>query len=98
MNESEVIDYIMKTFPAVETTTAYGYDMFFYRSDRKLSFATLIAADYEYDQFSNLNRPGIFRLNIGVSKGTFQSLFGKEEVDLQEYDFTPLDVIMPHPE
>jgi hypothetical protein len=98
MNESEVIDYMMKTFPDVETTTAYGYHMFFYRSDRKLSFATLIAADYEYDQFSNLNRPGIFRLNIGVSKQTFQSIFGTEEVDLKDYDFTALDVIMPHPE
>jgi hypothetical protein len=45
-----------------------------------------------------LNRPGIFRLNIGVSKQTFQSLFGTEAVDLKDYDFTALDVIMPHPE
>ena len=98
MNESEVVDYIIKTFPDVETTTAYGYNMFFYRSDRKLSFATLISSDYEYDHFSNLNRPGVFRLNIGVSKQTFQSLFGTHEVDVKDYDFTALDVIMPHPE
>lgn len=98
MNESEVIDYIMKTFPNVETTIAYGYNMFFYGSDRKLSFATLISSDYDYDHYSNLNRPGVFRLNIGVSKQTFQALFGKGEVDLKDYDFTALDVIMPHPE
>jgi hypothetical protein len=98
MNESTVIDYIMKTFPKVETTTAYGYNMFFYRSDRKLSFATLIASDYEYDHISNLNRPGRYRLNIGVSKQTFQSLFGTEEVNVNDYDFTALDVILPHPE
>jgi len=98
MDKSEVIDYIMKTFPQVETTTAYGYDMFFYRSDRKLSFATLISSDYDYDHVSDLNRPGVYRLNVGVSKQTFQSLFGTEEVNVEEYDFTALDVIMPHPE
>ena len=98
MNESEVIEYIMKTFPEVETVKAYGYDMFFFRSDRKLSFATLISTDYDYDHVSNLNRPGVFRLNIGVSKQTFQSLFGTDDVDIQAYDFTALDVIMPHPE
>jgi hypothetical protein len=98
MDESAVIDYILKTFPDVETTTDFGYNMFFYRSDRKLSFATLISSDYDYDHISNLNRPGVFRLNIGVSKQTFQSLFGTDEVDPNDYDFTALDVIMPHPE
>lgn len=98
MNESAVVDYIMKTFPNVETTTAYGYNMFFYRSDRKLSFATMISSDYDYDNYSNLNRPGVYRLNIGVSKQTFQSIFGTEKVEVNDYDFTALDVIMPHPE
>jgi hypothetical protein len=98
MDESAVIDYIMKTFPKVETVTEYGYDMFFYRSDRKLSFATLISSDYDYDHVSNLNRPGVYRLNIGVSKQTFQSLFGTDQVNVNDYDFTALDVIMPHPE
>jgi hypothetical protein len=98
MNEPDLMEYIMKTFPEVETVNNYGYDMFFYRSDRKLSFATLISSDYEHDHISNLNRPGVFRLNIGVSKQTFQSLFGAEDIVLQDYDFTALDVIMPHPE
>lgn len=98
MNESSVTDYITKTFPDVEIVRDFGYTMFFYRSDRKLSFATFISADYEYDRYSNLNRPGVFRLNIGVSKQTFQSLFGKDEVNVKDYDFTALDVIMPHPE
>ncbi len=98
MNESAVVDYIMKTFPEVETTTSFGYNMFFYSSDRKLPFATLISSDYDYDRISNLDRPGVFRLNIGISKQTFQSLFGTTKVDVNRYDFTALDVIMPHPE
>lgn len=98
MNESEVVDYITKSLPEVETTTSYGYTFFFYRSERQLPFATLIAADNEYDRISNLDRPGVFRLNIGVSRETFQSLFGTAKVDVSHYDFTALDVIMPHPE
>lgn len=98
MDESAVIDFIQNTFPDVETVVDFGYTMFFYKSDRKLSFATLISSDYDYDHVSNLNRPGVYRMNIGVSKGTFQSLFGKNDVDLNNFDFASLDVIMPHPE
>ncbi len=98
MNESEVKDYITNTFPEVETTISFGYTMFYYRSDRKLPFATIIASDFDHDRASNLDRPGVFRLNIGISKQTFQSLFGTEKVDINDYDFTVLDRIMPHPD
>jgi hypothetical protein len=98
MNESTVADYITKTFPGAETTTAFGYTFFFYKSDHILPFAMLISSDQDYDRISNLDRPGVFRLNIGVSKQTFQSLFGTAKVDVSSYDFTVLDVIMPHPE
>lgn len=98
MDESSVADYITQTFPDVETTTNFGYTFFFYRSDHKFPFATLIASDTEYDRISNLDRPGVFRLNIGVSKQTFQSLFGTEAVNVKDYDYTALDVILPHPE
>lgn len=90
--------YLTTTFSGVETTTAYGYTFFFYQDDHMRPFATLIAADTEYDRVSNLDRPGVYRLNIGVSRPTFQALFGPAKVDLQGYDFTTLDVIMPHPE
>lgn len=98
MNETEVVNYITKTFPGVETTDAYGYTFFFYRSERMLPFATLIAGDTEYDHISNLDRPGVFRLNIGVSRQTFQELFGADKGSISGYDYTALDVIMPHPE
>lgn len=98
MNESAVADYITKTFPGVETTANFGYTFFFYRSERNLPFATLISSDYEYDRISNLDRPGVFRLNIGIGQQTFQSLFGATKVDINSYDFTALDVIMPHPD
>ncbi len=98
MNETSVTEYITNTFPGVETTANFGYTFFFHGSDRMQPFATLISADYDYDNVSNLNRPGVFRLNVGISRETFQSLFGTTKVDINNYDFTALDAIMPHPE
>ncbi|HYM97350.1 MAG TPA: DUF6194 family protein [Candidatus Sulfotelmatobacter sp.] len=79
---------------------AWGDTFFIYDPDRNLQgaqrfpFATIVTKDYgDFDNASNLNRPGIFRLNIGVSKRTFDSLFESKAV----HDFTALDRLMPHP-
>lgn len=98
MNETAVTHYITETFADVETSTAYDYTFFFYRSERKLPFATLATVDNEYDRVSNLDRPGVFRLNIGVGRPTFESLFGTAKPDLSSFDFTALDTVMPHPD
>jgi len=98
MDEKRITDYISTTFAGVETTTTLGYTFFFYGADRMLPFATIATADNEGDRASNLDRPGVFRLNIGVSKQTFQALFGTGKVDISAYDFTALDTIMPHPD
>jgi predicted DNA-binding protein (MmcQ/YjbR family) len=97
MTEAEIAQYILDTFPGVETATNFGYTFFFYGSDRKLPFATLASSDNEHDRVSNLDRPDVFRLNIGVSKQTFQSLFGADGVNLRNNDYTAFDRIMPHP-
>jgi hypothetical protein len=38
----------------------------------------------------------VFRLNIGLSRNTFRSLFG-ENSSMSDYDFTAMDKLMPHP-
>jgi len=98
MDETSIARYILDVFAGVETTDNLGYTFFFYGPDRMLPFATIATADYPYDRVSNLDRPGVFRLNIGVSRQTFQSLFGASKVDASAYDLTALDVIMPHPD
>ena len=98
MDETALTTYIFETFPGVETTIAYGYTFFFYLDERMLPFATLIAADNEYDRLSNLDRPGVYRLNLGVSRPTFERLIGTAKPDLSRYDFTAQDALMPHPE
>jgi hypothetical protein len=96
MDEQAAARYIVDTFPDVETTEAFGYT--FYRDEHMLPFATIAATDNEHDQISNLARPGVFRLNIGVSRQTFERLFGAESPRLEGYDYTTLDTLMPHPE
>jgi hypothetical protein len=98
MDENSIADYITTTFASVETMATMGYTFFFYGSDRMLPFTTIATTDNQGDTASNLDRPGVFRLNIGVSKPTFQSLFGTGKVDVGSYDFTALDTIMPHPD
>jgi hypothetical protein len=79
---------------------AWGDTFFMYDPNRdlppnlKFPFATIVTQDYgDFDNASDLNRPGVFRLNIGVKKETFDSLFA----DGAEHDFTALDRLMPHP-
>jgi hypothetical protein len=92
MDETTLTRYITDTYGDTEVTTAWGATFFFCGSERKFPFATLTTTD-ENDSFSDLNRPGIFRLNVGVSKATYQSLFDSTE----GHDYTTLDRIMPHP-
>ena len=56
---------------------AWGDTFFIYdphrnlEGSRRFPFATIVIKDYgDFDIASNLDRPGVFRLNIGVSKET----------------------------
>jgi uncharacterized protein DUF6194 len=112
MNEAEITRYISDAFSGIEVQVAsredgspeiaWGDTFFFYTpgrdipADRKFPFATIVTKDYgEFDCASDLNRPGVFRLNVGVSKQTFTALFGVAKPE--DYDFTALDKLMPHP-
>lgn len=98
LDEPGITEYIANTFEGVETTQNLGYTFFFYGAERMLPFATIASTGNEYERISQLDRPGVFRLNLGVSKATFQALFGTGKVDVSTYDFTALDTIMPHPD
>ncbi len=98
MDEPTLARYITDTFAGVETDVNFGYTFFYCGAHRKLAFATIASTGNPYEHVSNLDRPGVFRLNIGVSRQTFQALFGPDKVDVSAYDFTALDTIMPHPD
>lgn len=73
MDEASIIAYIRDAYPDADAFTA-GSGTFFSCDPEKHwpNFATLVVGD-EYDSASNLDRPGVYRLNIGVSKATFES-------------------------
>ncbi len=98
IDEAFITNYITSTFENVETAVNLGYTFFFYRDDHMHAFATIASTGNEYEKISALDRPGVYRLNLGVNKDTFQSLFGKGKINVSAYDFTTLDVILPHPD
>ena len=73
--------------------------------NRRLPFATIVTKDYgDFDRASNLDRAGVFRLNISVSNHTYRSLFGAppsaraaDWIVQTEHDFAALDRLLPHP-
>src|SRR5215471_5770091 len=113
MDQETIIQYITNTFAGVEVLRpddgpGAGDSFFFTASQRDVDptrrqpFATIVTKDYrEFDNLSQLDRPGVFRLNVGVSRETFQALFGylpgKESAKSAEYDYAALDKVMPHP-
>jgi hypothetical protein len=90
----------------VEVTEADG-DTFFVAgdlpADQRLPFATIVTSE-RHERASDLDRPAVFRLNIGVSRETYATHFGAppsgpitaDPVDTA-HDYTALDVLMPHP-
>ena len=96
----EGVDVVVASKENGAPEIAWGDSFFIYDPNRDLPetrrfpFATIVTKNYTgFDELSDLDRPGVFRLNIGVSKQTFDTLFG----DGGEHDFTTLDRLMPHP-
>jgi hypothetical protein len=84
--------YILKTYP--DTIVAAIEGGAFYSCDPANfpNFATVVTSD-AFDDASKLSRPDAYRLNIGLSRDTFQGLVG----DQADPDYTALDRLMPHP-
>jgi Family of unknown function (DUF6194) len=113
VNQDAIIQYVTDTFTGVEVARptdgpGAGDTFLFYDPQhnldpkRRLPFATIVTKDYgDFDNASNLDRPDVFRLNIGVSRGTFRALFGHlpsgDGDTSTDYDFAALDRLMPHP-
>jgi Family of unknown function (DUF6194) len=113
MDQDAIIHYVADTFAGIEVVRptdgpGAGDTFFFYDPQhnldptRRLPFATIVTKDYgDFDHASQLHRPEVFRLNIGVSRDTFRALFGhapgEDSTESAAYDFAALDRLMPHP-
>jgi Family of unknown function (DUF6194) len=71
-------------------------------ADRRFPFATLVVKDYPgFDEASQLNRDGVFRVNINVGKRRFEELLGyppsRHDERRDDQDYAALDTVLPHP-
>jgi hypothetical protein len=88
--------FIVQTWP--ETAVAEIPGAWFFSLDPVRhfpNFATIVTND-DHDQASDLNRDGVWRLNIGVGKATFERLVGAQ-LAAGDIDYTVRDTVLPHP-
>lgn len=88
-----IVKYIQKTYP--ETDVVEAMHAWFFSLDAEKhwpNFATLVTTD-EHDDASDLDRPGVFRLNLGVDRATFERVAAADA----EPDYTAFDRFLPHP-
>jgi hypothetical protein len=104
----DIFDYCVKNLNGTVLSKNWGERGIFYNPDGTLKkgvyVLTIKEKDGDNDNASNVNREGVFRVNLGLRKDTFQKMFsfipkrppagGIVEMD---YDFAQLDTIMPHP-
>ena len=87
---------------------AWGDTFFFYDPEgnlpenQRLPFTTVVIHDYAgWDTESNLDRDGIFRVNIAIGRNGFERLLGyppaTQAAHRDEFDYGATDVLLPHP-
>ena len=90
----EITSWIRTNSPDSVIAEAMGATFFSLDEKHWPNFATIVTTD-EHDMGtpSNLARDGVFRLNIGVGRETFQRLVGS----MKNPDYAALDEVLPHP-
>ncbi|WP_327041765.1 erythromycin esterase family protein [Micromonospora ureilytica] len=81
---------------------AWGDRFFFVGPDHRQPFATIVEHDVPgFDEAAQLDRPGVFRLNLDLGRAEFERRFGFPpkafEEHRHEFDFARLDTLVPHP-
>jgi hypothetical protein len=81
---------------------AWGDTFFFYDPDditlpeKRFPYATIVINDYPgFDEASDLKRTGVYRVNMWVSRVTYERQTSAD--DVSAIDYTVLDKVIPHP-
>jgi hypothetical protein len=90
----EIVRWITTTYPGTVIAEAMGATFFSLSEQHWPNFATIVTTDeHDLGNPSDLARPGVFRLNIGVGKASFERLVG----GMADPDYAALDTVIPHP-
>ncbi len=108
MTPDDIIKFVLRRYPGTIEVVSWGERSVFHNPNRALPrgvyFLTVKENNGPNDKASLLDRDGVFRVNFGVEKQTFERLFGtrpsrppKGGVVATKHDFAALDLLMPHP-
>jgi hypothetical protein len=89
-----MIHLVRKTWPDAVVATIDSATFFSLDEKHWPNFATIVWTD-EHDEGtpSDLSRSGVYRVNIGVGKQTFERLLGSTT----DPDYAAFDRVLPHP-
>lgn len=89
-----LIRLIRESWPAAAVAVTDGAAFFSLDERHWPNFATVVWSDaFDEGAPSQLTRPGVYRLNIGVGRETFRRLLSAERAP----DYAALDRVVPHP-
>lgn len=108
MKSEEILNYCLQNLEGTVLVNSWGEKGIFYNPNNKLKrgvyVLTVKEKDGENDKSSELDRAGIYRVNLGVRRQTFIDMFSyvperpaKGGIVDMDYDFTQTDKIIPHP-
>ena len=91
-----IIQFIRETYPETDVFEAGGT---WFCSDPEKHFPNYatVVTNNDYDDGSDLDREGVFRLNLGLTRATFERLVGDALDPAAPPDYTALDTLLPHP-
>ncbi len=108
MEAEGILKYCLENLEGSVLVESWGEKGIFYNPGRVLKrgvyILTVKEKDGDNDKGSRLDRPGVYRVNLGVRKDTFVKLFGAVPkrpgaggVVEMDYDFSAADCFLPHP-
>ncbi len=108
MEPKQILDWCLSNLQDTVLVNSWGETGIFYNPGKVLKrgvyVLTVKEKDGDNDRASQLDREGIYRINLGPRKKTYVDLFGpapkrptKGGVTDVDADFTQTDTLLPHP-
>jgi hypothetical protein len=108
LSPDAIANWVLASFAGVVPKQSYSGTSFFYNPGTVLPngvyFLTMKDHDGPHDKASALSRPGVYRISFQPSPESYRELFGerparpaKGGVVRLPYDFSRVNVLMPHP-
>ena len=108
LQPKDIVAQLTTRFDGLAPKASWGETSLFYNPNLALTngvyFCTVKEHDGANDNASRLDRPGVFRLALGLTVQRYEQRFGprptrppKGSTVVTGHDFARLDVVMPHP-